>query len=115
MSKLNLNPEFTDGDAPNAKPTEEVKEDASLDADKGEETKKIFSGGFFSDIFDSGWELNSNKGYSLYSLINGFWIDGDGEYDLYFAPQKYIVPGLIVSLTTLTSCIIFLVCSKKFS
>jgi len=33
-----MNPEFTDGDAPNAKPTEEVKEDVALATDEGEET-----------------------------------------------------------------------------
>lgn len=68
---------------------------------------------FFSETFDDGWELNGQKGYKLYSLINGFWVDSDGEYDLYFTPQKYVIPGLIVSIITLTSCIMVLVWKKS--
>ncbi|HET7098891.1 MAG TPA: hypothetical protein VFI61_01500 [Patescibacteria group bacterium] len=72
---------------------------------------------FFSETFDSNWELNNQKGYKLYSFINGFWIDHNGEYDLYFSPQKYVLPGLIVSMITLASCIMFLIWkrSKKSS
>lgn len=68
---------------------------------------------FFSETFDSGWELSGQKAYKLYSLINGFWVDHDGEYDLYFTPQKYVIPGLIVSAITLTSCIMILVWKKR--
>ncbi len=68
---------------------------------------------FFSETFDSGWELNSKKGYKLYSLMNGFWVDKDGEYDLYFTPQKYVLPGLAISILTLSSCIMFLRWKRK--
>jgi hypothetical protein len=64
---------------------------------------------FFSETYDSGWQLDSQSSYPLYSLINGFTVTKDGEYDLYFTPQKYVLPGLVVSGVTLTSCIMFLV------
>ena len=72
---------------------------------------------FFSETYDSGWQLDSQSSYPLYSLINGFTVTKDGEYDLYFTPQKYVLPGLIVGGLTLTSCIMFLVWkrSKKSS
>ena len=63
----------------------------------------------FSDIYDQSWTFNSQGSYPLYSMINGFLINHDGIYDLYFTPQKYVLPGLIVSGVTLTSCIMFLV------
>jgi hypothetical protein len=72
---------------------------------------------FFSEMFDSNWELNSQPSFKLYSLLNGFWVDQNGEYDLYFKPQKYVLPGLLLSIVVLTSCIMFLTWkrSKKSS
>ena len=64
---------------------------------------------FFSETYDNGWQLGSQSSYPLYSLINGFTLTKDGEYDLYFTPQKYVLPGLVVSGITLTSCIMLLV------
>lgn len=69
----------------------------------------------FSESFDERWELNGQGGNRLYSLINGYWVTQDGEYDLYYTPQKYVRPGLIISLITLTSCIIVLVWRKERS
>jgi hypothetical protein len=68
---------------------------------------------FFSETYDSGWELNSQGSYPLYSFINGFTVTRDGEYDVYFSPQKYVLPGLIVSGIALTSCIMFLIWKRS--
>ena len=53
--------------------------------------------------------------YPLYSLINGFTISEDGEYDIYFSPQKYVLPGLLVSGVCLVLVITTLVILKKSS
>ncbi len=68
---------------------------------------------FFSDTFDNKWQLNSEESYPLYSLMNGFSIAQNGEYDLYFTPQKYVMAGFIISALALTSCIMFLVWKRK--
>ena len=56
----------------------------------------------FSQSFDPLWKLNGKQPVKTYSLINGFNIDKDGEYDLYYEPQKYVKYGLLLSgITTL--------------
>ena len=72
----------------------------------------------FSETYDSLWRISEGESkagvqdsYPLYSLINGFLVEKDGEYDITFEAQKYVLPGLVVSATTilvLLSCIIFL-------
>ena len=68
----------------------------------------------FSETYDSLWSIRHSEGgsikfsFPLYSLINGFTVDSDGEYDIYFTPQKYVLPGLIVSGATLIFLIILL-------
>lgn len=57
----------------------------------------------FSENFDPLWEVASaesaNKGsYPLYSLVNGFYIDKSGVYDIYYSPQKYVLPGISLGL-----------------
>lgn len=51
--------------------------------------------------------------YPLYSLINGFKIEKDGEYDIYFSAQKYVLPGLYVSGGTLAFIIFSLLLLSK--
>ena len=55
----------------------------------------------FSESYNSDWTSNKQKGYKVYSLLNGFPINGSGEYDIYFEPQRYVVPGLWVSAASL--------------
>lgn len=56
----------------------------------------------FSETYDPLWEIKGGSGsYPLYSLVNGFKIEKDGTYEIYFSPQKYVLPGLIVSGATL--------------
>ena len=73
----------------------------------------------FSENYDPLWRITNldtnEKSYAfpLYSLINGFYIDKDGEYDIYFEPQKYVLPGLIISGFTLFSVLFLLLLLRK--
>lgn len=66
----------------------------------------------FSESFDTLWQANGLSSFPLYSLINGFYIENDGEYDVYFRAQKYILPGVFVSATSLL-ILLFLVVRRK--
>ncbi|MFH1864177.1 MAG: hypothetical protein ABIJ85_04725, partial [bacterium] len=67
----------------------------------------------FSETYDPLWQMNGKEAFPLYSLINGFHIDKDGTYDIYFTPQRYVLPGLIVSAIAFFSLGAFFVISKK--
>jgi hypothetical protein len=67
----------------------------------------------FSETYDSLWQANGKGSYPIYSLINGFIIDEDGEYDIYFSPQKYILPGLIMSGISLTLILALLILLRE--
>ena len=73
----------------------------------------------FSETYDPLWEIKNiedgviSNSYPLYSLINGFNIDHDGVYEVYFPPQKYTYPGLLVSGLTLVISISGLILLKK--
>ncbi len=54
----------------------------------------------FSDTYNPQWMANGYGSIPIYGLINGFMISTDGEYDVNFAPQKYVIPGLIISVVT---------------
>ncbi len=55
----------------------------------------------FSSAYHSGWKLNGQDSIPVYGFLNGFRVDKNGEYVLEFAPQKFVYPGLIVSIITL--------------
>lgn len=62
----------------------------------------------FSETYDPRWKLRSQDGlqtssYPLFSLINGFYIEKDGIYDVYYSPQKYVDIGFKLSLTFILS------------
>jgi len=70
----------------------------------------------FSESFDPQWQLvrsTDGKTYSpvpMFDLLNGFYVDTPGEYTLEYLPQRYVLPGMIISLSTLTILIgIFIV------
>ncbi len=64
----------------------------------------------FSQNFDKNWLLNGQEPLPVYSLLNGYQISQNGQYDLIFEPQKYIIPALVVSgITLLLTLIILLV------
>jgi hypothetical protein len=50
--------------------------------------------------------------FPLYSFINGFTIEEDGQYEIFYSPQKYVFPGLIASGLT-TVCLIGLILFMK--
>ncbi len=54
----------------------------------------------FSQKYDSLWRLNGEKPISVYSILNGFKVDHDGEYYLEYEPQRYVYLGLYVSGAT---------------
>jgi hypothetical protein len=72
----------------------------------------------FSETYDPLWIIRKvgtgTVKYSLplYSLVNGFVVEEDGEYDVYFEPQKYVLPGLAISGLTLV-CIVFLATKRR--
>ncbi|KKR11738.1 MAG: hypothetical protein UT39_C0003G0007 [Candidatus Woesebacteria bacterium GW2011_GWA1_39_21] len=63
----------------------------------------------FSESFDSFWEANGVGSYPLYSFINGFRIDQDGTYDIYFSPQKYVFVPLAISAASLVIIVLILI------
>ena len=71
----------------------------------------------FSESFDAQWELiNSKTGEILspapaYDMLNGYYVSEIGEYFLKYKPQKYVLPGTLVSLVTFVlTAAIWLVC-----
>ncbi len=61
----------------------------------------------FAQSYNPDWTANGTPPLPLYSLINGFPIEKDGEYDIYYQPQKYILPSLSISAITLAVFLIF--------
>jgi len=69
-------------------------------------TKPIFL--VFSQNFNGFWRLNGQSSLPVYSLLNGFRVERDGEYIVEFEPQKYVYPGLVISGLTLAIIVILL-------
>ncbi len=67
----------------------------------------------FSETFDELWQLDGQPSKRVYSLLNGFYVDKPGVYTLYFTPQKYILPGLLVSGISLISVLGILFAHRK--
>jgi len=67
----------------------------------------------FSQSYDHLWELNGNSSYPLFALINGFRVEKDGEYDVYYSAQKYVSYGLLVSAFSVTVLVFVLVVLRK--
>ncbi|KKQ75701.1 MAG: hypothetical protein US96_C0006G0013 [Candidatus Woesebacteria bacterium GW2011_GWB1_38_5b] len=51
----------------------------------------------FAENYDARWLLNGEKSYKVYSLLNGFYVNKDGDYDLYYTPQRYVDMGSVVA------------------
>lgn len=67
----------------------------------------------FSQEYNGLWKISDQSSFPVYSLLDGFRIDKDGQYVVEFEVQKYILPGLLVSGLTLISLIILLIRSSK--
>ncbi len=63
----------------------------------------------FSETYDPNWKLENSNGLPLYSLINGFEVDKDGDYTLKFVPQKYVDVGFVVTLITIFALVLVLI------
>lgn len=66
----------------------------------------------FSQTYDGLWKINGQSALPVYSLLNGFRIDKNGEYIVEFEPQKYVYPGLAMSIITIAIIIILLLKDK---
>ncbi|MCL5019299.1 MAG: hypothetical protein M1426_02325 [Patescibacteria group bacterium] len=67
----------------------------------------------FSQNYDGLWKMNGREPFPVYSLLNGFEINHDGEYVVEFEPQRYIYPGLIITGITISLLCLFLCKSRK--
>lgn len=74
----------------------------------------------FSETYDPLWRIKPAGGTGgvrssipLYSLINGFVVDSNGEYDVFFEPQKYVDSGFKVSLLTLGLILLVLAVPRR--
>ncbi len=60
----------------------------------------------FSSTFHPGWKLNGESSIPVYGFLNGFRVEKEGEYILEFEPQKWVYPGLILSLITFLGLVV---------
>lgn len=51
----------------------------------------------FSQSYNPFWQINGASSIPAYSLLNGFYIDKDGTYEVIFMPQKWISLGLAIA------------------
>lgn len=61
----------------------------------------------FSQNYDPLWQLNGINALPIYSLLNGYQIDKNGNYELNYQPQRYVNWGLTIS--GLTVFVLFIV------
>ena len=72
-----------------------------------------------NEAYDSGWKAHTNlnryDSVSIFSIINGFYIDDYGEHlevIIEYEPQTYFEIGIVISLITLIVCFGFLIYKK---
>lgn len=62
----------------------------------------------FAQNFDKRWKLNGKASLPMYSVVNGFILEKDGQYELEFESQKYVIQGMVISVIVLFLCLILL-------
>lgn len=67
----------------------------------------------FSENFDSLWKLDKKFSLPVYSFLNGFFIEKDGNYLLEFEPQLYVPVGVVLSLLSISLLVMFIIISRK--
>ncbi|MBU1031626.1 hypothetical protein KKE03_01740 [Patescibacteria group bacterium] len=68
----------------------------------------------FSQSYDSLWKTSGDKTpLPVYSLLNGFKVENDGEYIVEFEPQKYVYKGLVITGATIVILILLLLKTRK--
>ncbi|GEM_PF-1276033 len=50
-----------------------------------------------SEQYDKFWQMNEVSSLPAYSFLNAFMVEKDGFYKIYYSPQKYVLPGLVIS------------------
>lgn len=55
----------------------------------------------FSQAYHDFWKLDNKLSLPVYSLLNGFKVEKNGEYILEFEPQKLVSYGALISIFTL--------------
>lgn len=69
----------------------------------------------FSQNYDGLWKLDGQTSLQVYSLLNGFEIEKNGQYTLEFEAQKYVFPGLVISGITAAALVLLLIKYSKDS
>lgn len=69
----------------------------------------------FSQNYDTLWTLDQQSPLPIYSLLNGFRVERDGEYIVEFIAQKYVNFGLIISGITIGILVLLLIKLNKSS
>ena len=67
----------------------------------------------FSQNYDNLWRMNHQTPLPVYSLLNGFRIEQNGEYLVEFEAQKYVYPGLVIS--GLTLAVAFVIIKSQYA
>lgn len=62
----------------------------------------------FSQTYHPLWKLDDKQSLPIYSLLNGFRIDRNGEHVVEFEPQRYVYPGLVISVVMFSILILLL-------
>lgn len=63
----------------------------------------------FSQNYNNLWEVKGQTPLPVYSLLNGFKIDHDGEYIVEIPAQKYVYLGLIISGLSIITLVLVLI------
>jgi hypothetical protein len=66
----------------------------------------------FSSTYNPFWKMEGNKALPVYGFLNGFIVSKDGDYTITFEPQKYVVPGLLISFLVLIVTLLYLVIKR---
>lgn len=67
----------------------------------------------FSENYDSLWRLDDQMALPVFSLLNGFKVEKDGEYIVEFSAQKYVFPGFVISVLTIFVIASGMILSKR--
>lgn len=67
----------------------------------------------FSENYDPLWKIEGKSPIPVYSFLNGFRIEKDGEYIIEFEPQKYVLSGFFISGFTVFILVINLLFLKN--
>lgn len=67
----------------------------------------------FSQNYNKLWTIEKSGPLPVYSLLNGFMIDGDGDYIIEFQAQKYVYQGLLITGLMVIIIVILLLGNKN--